>query len=87
MGKKKSKKNMWYRQCTLTSPTEDGKMCQIAWIPEKFAVKGRVVYFGKKTASPKRFWTVVSAPAARKSGAYLGEHERDYLTQRQASDI
>lgn len=58
-----------------------------AWIPESFAVKGRVVYFGKKTDKPERFWTVDNTPDGRITGEYLGEHERDYLTQREASDI
>ncbi len=86
MGKKKSAKDVWYKQCTLSSPTEGGTTKQIAWIPASFAVIGKVVYLGKKTDNPERLWTVTSA-AGRQSGAYLGEHERDYVTQRQASDI
>lgn len=85
----KSNKQTWYKQCTLSSPAADGsgKHVQVAWIPEQFAVVGRKVYFGKKTASPERIWEVDSASDNRISGDYLGERERDYLTQRAASDI
>ena len=81
-----SKKN-WYRQCKMVSPTEGGHMVHTAWIPEKFAVKGRAIYFGKKTSTPDRVWTVESAPEHRISQTYLLDHERDYKTQRRASDI
>lgn len=87
MGKRNSKKQTWYRQCTMTSPTEGGELKQVAWIPEQFAVEGRTIYFGKKVETPDRLWEVTSVPGTRKSGEYLGEHERDYLTQRSASDI
>lgn len=87
MGRSKAKKHTWYKQCMLTTPTEAGELCQTAWIPEQFAVVGRTVLLGKKSENPTQLWTVKSAPDQRQSGEYLGEHERDYLTQRQASDI
>jgi len=86
MAKQSNKKQEWFRQCTFTSPTEDGEVVHIAWIQEKFAVTGKVVYFGKKTDTPDRLWTVTTV-GGRSDGAYLQAHERDYLTQRQASDI
>ncbi len=77
----------YYKQCTMTSPTAEGQMVRTAWIPEKFATQDRVVYFGKKTSKPDRLWKVVSVPESRISHEYLVEHERDYKTQRSASDI
>lgn len=60
-----------------------------AWIPEKLAVVGKTVYFGKKEEEPEPdlLWTVASVSDGRVSEEYLAEHERDYKTQRQASDI
>lgn len=87
MAKKKSKKTVWYRQCVLTSPIEKGTKVQVAWIPEHLAVVGKSIYFGKKTNKPERLWVVESASSTRQSGDYLAEHERDYLHQREASDI
>jgi len=52
-----------------------------------FAGVGRTVYFGKKTSTPDRVWTVTGVSDPSISGAYLLEHERDYKTQREASDI
>ncbi len=88
MGKSsKSKNSLFYKQCNFTSPTDAGEMRHTAWIPVQFAVLGRTLYFGKKTDNPERLWTVTSVPQTGKSGEYIGAHERDYLTQRQASDI
>jgi len=81
-----TKKTIWYRQCYYESPTEDGKTVGVAWIPEHLAVVGKKIYFGKKTDKPVRLWTVTSV-GGRKSEDYLREHERDYKTQRKASDI
>lgn len=87
MGKSSNKKKLaWFKQCTFTSKTETGEMIHTAWIPENFAVVGRVLYFGKKTKNPDRLWTVDSI-GGRKSGDYVAKHERDHLTQRAASDI
>lgn len=91
MAKKKKKtvnqaKVVWYKQCHFTSPTQDGYKCKTAWIPEHLAVVGKKVYFGKKTDNPERFWEVQSA-GGRMQESVLRERERDYLTQRQASDI
>lgn len=88
MTKKTKNKNetTWFKQCHFASPSEGGELQHIAWIPEHLAVVGKKVYFGKKTDKPDRLWTVTSV-SGRISGDYLSEHERDYLTQREASDI
>lgn len=82
-----SKKVVMYKQCVFRSPTEGGEAVQAAWIPAEFAKQGKHVYFGKKTQTPDRLWVVssVSEPAIPED--YLVSHERDYLTQRKASDI
>lgn len=82
-----SKKDVRYKQCVLSSPTEGGETVQVAWIPAMYAGLGRSVYFGKKVATPDRLWTVTGVSDPAISGAYLAEHERDYTTQRQASDV
>jgi len=80
-------KSTFYRQCTYESPTENGVTRSIAWLPEAQAVVGKQIYFGKKTSTPERIWTVVSAGDQRFDGEYLQAHERDFMTQREASDI
>jgi hypothetical protein len=92
MAKKRKKKAVneakvvYYRQCQFTSPTQNGYRQSVAWIPEHLAVVGKMIYFGKKTDKPERLWEVKSV-GGRMSEDYLRERERDYLTQRQASDI
>jgi len=85
----KKQKARWYKQCTFNQPTEQGHRVHTAWIPEKLAVVGKKVYFGKKAEKPEPelLWTVSSVSDGRVSEEYLIEHERDYTTQRQASDI
>ena len=88
MANKQSKtKAIWFKQCTFTSKTENGEMVQTAWIPEKFAVEGKTIYFGSKSDSPERLWIVSSVGDQKMSGEYVADHERDYMSQRQASDI
>ena len=83
----KSSKVIFYKQCRFASPTENGVMGHIAWVPEKFAELGRVVYFGKKRSNPDRYWKVTQVSNHRVPEDYLIRHERDWKTQRQASDI
>lgn len=82
-------KETYYRQCTYESPLPDGRGVtqSVSWLPEKYAVLGKSIYFGKKTKTPNKIWTVTSVGDIRQSEEYLKKHERDYKTQRQASDI
>jgi hypothetical protein len=62
-------------------------LTETAFIPENLAVVGKKIYFGKKTKTPEALWEVVSVSDQRLPESYLRTHERDYKTQRQASDI
>ncbi len=72
----------FYKQCTMQRGTEG----DVAWIPEKFAVEGKYLRI-KKDGTEENGWKVVHVATNRVEGAYLKEHERNYLTQREASDI
>lgn len=78
---------IYYRQCTFVKEAEGSTTSQVAWIPEKYAVLGKSLYFGKKTNNPQELWVVSSVGDVRLSEKYILEHERDYKTQRTASDI
>ena len=82
-----SNQNVKYKQCVLRSPTEGGEMVQTAWIPANLAKEGKQVYFGKKSAIPDRLWMVTGVSDPAISEQYLLDHERDYASQREASDI
>ena len=73
---------VFYRQCTLTRGTEG----DVAWIPEQFAVLNKYLRI-KKEGVEENGWQVTTVGANRVDGAYLKEHERNYMTQREASDI
>lgn len=53
----------------------------MAWIPESFAKVGKFLRVGDSDG-----WQVIHAHS-RQSEEYLMRHERDYLTERRASDI
>lgn len=72
----------FYRQCKLQRGTEG----DVAWIPEKFAVQDKYLLIEKKTGD-ENGWKVIEVGSNRVDGAYLKEHERNYLTQREASDV
>lgn len=74
----------YYKQCTLTN--QANMQTQIAWIPEKFAELGRRLILGKREPGAPQ-WQVMMVSDMRLEGSYLADHERDYKTQRQASDI
>lgn len=73
---------VFYKQCTLQRGTQG----DVAWIPEKYAVEGKYLRI-KKDGTDEDGWRVASVGANRVDGAYLKEHERNYLSQREASDI
>ena len=77
----------YYKHCTYKMPTATGNMMETAWIPESLAVMGKKIYFGKKNKTPVELWEVVSVSDNRLPESYLREHERDYKSQREASDI
>ena len=72
----------FYKQCQLGR----GQQVDVAWIPEQFAVLNKYLRI-KKEDGEENGWQVKTVGANRVNGAYLKEHERNYLTQREASDI
>lgn len=76
-------KQVFYKQCTLTK----GPSSEVAWIPEQFAVQDKYLLIDSKDEGDENGWQVKVVGANRVDGVYLKEHERNYLTQREASDI
>jgi hypothetical protein len=80
-----SKKNQHYTQCTMHKATETGTLIDVAWIPSEFAHIGRHLVIRVKGVWVSG-WYVVSKGSARPAH-WVEAHERDYLKQREASDI
>ena len=59
---------------------------QVTWLPTKFARKGKFVKLKSDDGTWQDGWEVVEVWGTRPSEEVL-EHERDYLKQREASDI
>jgi len=66
------------RQCRL----QRGGMIQTAWIPEKFAGVGKFVKICGEDG-----WGVIYVGERRTPYSEVNERGRDYLRQREASDI
>lgn len=73
---------MTYTQCRL----QQRNVCQTAWIPSEFAKVGKWVIISKNRHAVERSWQVVGCGATLPA-EYVLEHERNYRTRRQASDI
>lgn len=72
-----------YKQCTL----KKGMVVYKAWIPQQFAVRGKLIQIKNELGNWGSTWEVVSTGEMALSGSYVRELERDYLHQRRASDI
>jgi hypothetical protein len=76
----------YYIQCDLRKQIESGfVLCDVAWIPEKFAVIGKCVKI-KKDDGWDVGWVVDKIHSAfKKKESEI--FDRDYLHQRKASDV
>lgn len=55
-------KTTYYKQCRYERETTQGKLIDVAWIPEKLAVVGKVIYLDK---FPEALWTVTAVGSKR----------------------
>jgi hypothetical protein len=58
---------------------------QIAWIPQKFAIKGKFLKL-KMSGGWNNGW-IVESVGKPMDGGYVLDHRSDYKKQRKASDI
>lgn len=75
---------VYYRQCRLKRV--NGQI-DTAWIPEKFAKKGHYIKIKKGDGKWENGWRVQEVYDTRAAESRLLAHERDYLIQREASDV
>lgn len=54
-------KLVYYKQCHLQKPTKEGTMCQTSWIPEQFAVVGKVLKLKDSDGKWDNGWVVKTA--------------------------
>ena len=61
------------RQCNLEKQLPGGgKKCTVSWIPEKFAVKGKILELSGEDG-----WEVVGVGDKRRTNGDVHEHSRD----------
>lgn len=70
-----------YRQCIL----EKGNVSTTSWIPSKFAIKGKFIKL-KDNGKWVNGWEVIEVGTEMAEKTVI-ERSRDYLKQREASDI
>lgn len=79
---------MHCRQCVLSKKTAAGMSETVTWLPEKFAIKGKVVKLREDADSVwDDGWVVKSVGPQRKESKEVNERSRDYTKNREASDI
>jgi hypothetical protein len=79
------RRNTHHVQCRMFFPTETALITYTAWIPEEFASVGKKLRLFRNDCW-QNGWVVVEVGTKLES-QYVFEHERDYVTQREASDI
>ena len=74
---------MKYTQCCLAKKQTNSVRVQTAWIPEKFAIKGKYLRLKEDDG-----WLVTAVYGTIKlEESVVNSRSRDYLKQRKASDI
>lgn len=73
------------RQCSLRH-AKDSREC-VAWIPTEHAVLGKLIDLKRDTHSWDCGWIVAEVYPLVLLTDYVRDHERDYKSQREASDI
>lgn len=78
---------MFSRQCVLEKsiPNSSGKLVQISWIPEQFAIKNK--YLKLRDGEVWENGWQVTGVGGRKSRQELTERGRDHVNHRKGSDI
>jgi hypothetical protein len=76
----------YYIQCLLTKFINGDCLKIITWIPEKYAIRNKVLKLKNETGIWTNGW-VVQETYNRQNEDFIKEHERDFAKQRQASDI
>lgn len=86
MGVVMGQKQKYYCQCRLKKVLKLGEIShEVSWIPEKFAQKGRLLKI-KRNGVWDNGWEVINV-WDKKSRDEVMEMSRNYLHQREASDI
>jgi hypothetical protein len=75
----------YYVQCRMEKKTDTGTKIHVAWIPEKFAQVDRWIKL-KLDGVWENHWRVAET-WEKKDEAYVLGQERDYLHQRDVSDV
>lgn len=89
---------MFYRQCKLVR--DEDNSVHVAWIPEQFAKVGKMLALRVRPLTIQTGCLVEELPGTewldgwrvdevwtRASEEYVRDHERDFKTQREASDV
>lgn len=85
-------KETYYRQCGYEQafpPEGQGRKFDVAWIPEKLAKVGQVIYFGDKREDIAReeLYRVTWAGDNRRDLSWLREKQNADKHQREKSDV
>ena len=75
----------YHKQCNLERKVKGVKYCQISWIPEKFAIKGKHLELLENDVW-ENGWQVVGV-GGRKKSKDVNFESQNYKRTRRASDI
>lgn len=85
-----AKKVQWYRQCSYRKKTgKTSYKTGTSYLPEKLAVVGSPIYFGKKCdrPDPADMWIITEVSDRRRDGEYVTFKRNADQQQRKSSDV
>ena len=71
------------KQCLLS----DGRRTYTAWIPEKFAIEGKIIDIDDDETGSKGRWVVKEVGKASSPYSYVNDRSQDHKRTRKTSDI
>ena len=81
-------KHYFLKQCRLEKVVNRSKKLMTTWIPEKYAIKGKIIDLKEKFNDGwSNGWKVENVGREKKALFEVKERGRDYRRTREASDI
>jgi len=78
----------YHKQCMMKRKVDNKTAFLTSWIPEKFAIKGKVIKLEEReTGKITDGWEIVMVGSKRKESKEVIERSQDYKKTRRASDI
>ncbi|MBD3406186.1 MAG: hypothetical protein GF411_08755 [Candidatus Lokiarchaeota archaeon] len=79
---------IYYKQCLMVRVLEDKKEILTSWIPEKYAIRGKVIKLQNRESKEwTDGWEIILVGTRRREEKEVIERGQDYKKTRKSSDV